>query len=166
MVKKISKKNNYNSERGIALVEVIAAMGVAIMVITALVSLSISTLRTSLNSKLLLEGSEVANREIERVRAYRDNNSWADFIEAVRGCTADTPCSMNSDISVTSSSTTEGTGSEVLTRSFTATKVDETALSTDPLDQIVRISVSVTWKIGDQDKEAHIYTDLTNWREE
>jgi len=164
--KRISRKNNYDSERGIALVEVVAALGVAVMVITALVSLSISTLRTSLNSKLLLEGSDIANREIELVRAYRDSSaSWADFVGAVRGCTA--PCSMNSNVSVNSNPTVEGTGSEALTRSFTATKVDGTPLSaTDPIDQIVRISVSVTWKIGDQDKGAYIYTDLTNWREE
>ena len=78
-----SKKMTY--QKGVALVEVIAALGVSALVITALVSLAISTLRTSLDSKLLLEGTKLANREIEMVRAYRDKPdvSWEDYIKTL-----------------------------------------------------------------------------------
>ena len=46
-----------NSQKGFTLVEVVAALGISALVITALISLSISTLRISLDSKLLLEGN-------------------------------------------------------------------------------------------------------------
>ena len=161
MIKKISKKNKRNLEGGFALVEVIAALGIAVVVITALVSLSISTLRTSLNGKLLLEGSDKANREVELVRAYRDSVSWEEFVNEVDTCIS--PCSMNSDVTVNASPTEEGSGSEKLTRSFTATNPN-TGSQVQATDTIVRISVSVTWMIGDQAKGAYVYTDLTNWR--
>ncbi len=166
MTKFKKKKNNKIYEKGIALVEVIAAMGVATVVITALVSLSISTLRTSLNSKLLLEGSEIANREIELVRGYRDANTWVDFISNVKVCTSSNPCSMNigSPPILIGQPTEDGSGAEKLTRSFTATRPDGTAVVDG--DSVVRISVSVTWQIGDQTKSAYIYTDLTNWRDQ
>lgn len=157
------KKIKY--QKGIALVEVIAALGVAIISITALVSLSISTLRTSLDSKLLLEGSKVANREIELVRAYRDQPTitWEDFIIDVRDCA---PCSMNvsGDLTVIEGVSKENEGQvEEIVRQFTATNVDGTSIGTDTPD-IVRISVSATWEIGGKTKGAYIYTDLSNWR--
>ncbi len=170
MSKKINKKR-INFESGIALVETIAALGVAVVVITALVSLSISTLRTSLNSKLLLEGSDKANKEIELVRAYRDSViSWDVFINggtgfnAIKNCTPLNPCSMDSIPSVISHETTENSGKpDQITRSFTATNPTTGADILDT-DQIVRISVSVTWTVGDENKGAYLYTDLTNWR--
>ena len=84
---------NKKAQKGFALVEVIAALGVSALVITALISLSISTLRTSLDSELLLEGTKIANREVELVRAYRDGyesedtpRSWENFISAIQNC--------------------------------------------------------------------------------
>lgn len=151
------------NETGIALVEVIAAFGIAIVVITALVSLSIFTLRASLRSKLLLEGTKMANRELELVRAYRDSSTtWDGFVSAVLVC--DSPCSMSvSPLGVTYSATTENPDTtEAVTRQFTATDVDGSSL--DGTEETVRISVSVTWNIGSDAKGAYLYTDLTNWR--
>jgi Tfp pilus assembly protein PilV len=146
------------NEKGIALVEVIAALGIAVIVITSLVSLSISTMRASLKSKLLLEGSKIANREIELVRAFRDNSAtWSDFL-TVLACTSLNPCSMKTDGSgIISGRTIENPGTtEALTRSFTAT---------DPSSNgIIRISVSVTWNVGNDAHGAYLQTDLTNWR--
>lgn len=159
---KHSNKIIFNrSEKGIALVEVIAAMAIAIIVITSLVSLSIFSLRTSLRSKLLLEGSKIANREIELVRAHRDNNTWEQFISDVMSC--GDSCSMSLDGSgVVYNSTVEGSGTESLIRYFIAKNPNGSLVSID--DDIVRISVSVTWTIGDETKGAYIYTDLSNWR--
>ncbi len=155
----IKDKHTYKNtkEKGIALVEVIAALGIAIIVITSLVSLSISTMRSSLKSKLLLEGSKIANREVELVRAFRDNSAtWEapGFLSMVSQCGA-TPCSMKVDGSgFNTSATTEGTGTEAITRSFTAAESGG----------VVRVSVSVTWKVGNDTHGAYIQTDLTNWR--
>lgn len=153
------KKRN---EKGIALIEVIAALGVTVIVITSLVALSISTLRASLRSKLLLEGTKIANRELELVRAYRDGSvSWSDFVTNVKSCSAG--CSMKTDGSgITGGSTVEGSGTEAITRSFTATTPGGAPLS--DTDSITRISVSVTWNIGGTVSGAYLYTDLTSWR--
>jgi len=166
-------KDKIKNQKGIALVEVIAALGVSAIAITALVSLSISTLRTSLNSKLLLEGTKIANREIELVRAFRDGEdpdeggprSWKKFISDVVGCVESNPCYINdSDISVFPGSKyrDEDTPEEIKW-SF----VVSDPINNDPVgetDNIVRVSVSVNWTVGDQIKGAYVYTDLSNWR--
>ena len=161
-------------QKGFALVEVIAALGVSALVITALISLSISTLRTSLDSALLLEGTKMANREVELVRAYRDGyisedtpRSWEAFINAVYACTIDTPCHMDTagGEPLQGYLTEPPTGAKAVTRSFTVTDIEGNDI-TDPSNppSVVRISVSVTWAVGDQQKGSYIYTDLSNWR--
>lgn len=165
MNKNLAVNFKKSSEKGIALVEMIVALGIAAIVITSLVSLSISSLRMSVKSKLLLEGSKIANRELELVRAYRDNSTlWAQFIADIRNC--NNPCSMNTaGGGLYLNPTIENLGTtEVITRSFTATTPGGAQLQTT--DDIARISVSVTWKIGAETKGAYLYTDLTNWRGE
>lgn len=175
MIKNIKTKNKVKKfQKGFALVEVIAALGITALVITALISLSISTLRTSLDSELLLEGTKVANREIELVRAYRDGEdistgearSWKTFVEQVAGCLS-TPCYMDIlNVEPVSGSYTDppSGGPKAITRQFIATNLNGDPI--DPLNppSVVRISVSVTWKVGDKDKGSYIYTDLSNWR--
>lgn len=147
--------------------EVIAALGIAVVAITALVSLSIATLRTSLDSKLLLEGTKIANREIELVRACRDGKSWPNFITDLNTSNCDQPdgCHMADVSTIAAGSHAEGTGIETVTRKFVVS-VPEGALDSDPPPDIIRISVSVNWKIGDQQKGSYVYTDLSNWRKQ
>ena len=161
------------TQKGFALVEVIAALGVSALVITALISLSISTLRTSLDSELLLEGTKIANREVELVRAYRDGyvsedtpRSWEDFINAVYACTIDTPCHMDTagGEPLQGYLTEPPTGAKAVTRSFTVTDIEGNTIDVANPPSVVRISVSVTWTVGDQQKGSYIYTDLSNWR--
>ncbi len=168
MNKKTGKK--FNLKEGIALVEVIAALGIAMVVITAMVSLSIYTLRSSTDSKMLMEGTKVTTREIELVRAYRDTPelSWDDFLDSIKGCIdIDHPCYIDdSDINglhvIVDSSVSVGTGIEEIKRSFTATRVNGTQLVAG--DTVARITATATWEIGGIAKSTHIYTDLTNWR--
>lgn len=168
----MKKYKKTNSQKGFALVEVIAALGISALVITALISLAISTLRTSLDSKLLLEGTKVANREVELVRAYRDGmngdepRSWSDFITDIRGCYGPSACHMNLDGSLNTAGSNKNppSGPEAVTRQFIVTKVDGSGAQVETTDNVVRISVSVTWTIGDQPKGSFIYTDLSNWR--
>ncbi|MBW6441752.1 hypothetical protein K0B04_02470 [Patescibacteria group bacterium] len=172
-----NKKHKINKkfQKGMGLVEVIVALGITVLSITALVSLSISTLRTSLNSKLLLEGSKIANREIELVRAYRDGGetldgqyiprSWSSFVNSVRDCTLETPCYIGSSGPLLGvGSQNLGTAEEV-TWYFIVTDPDTSApIIENYFPTVVRISVSVNWAVGNQDKAAYIYTDLSNWR--
>lgn len=157
-------------QKGLGLVEVIAAFSISIVVITSLVSLAIFTMRSSLNSKLLLEGTRIATREIERVRALRDSSTdWTAFLDEVKSgtgadCTcATSPCAKKctmvvSPLSVTSGQTTETIDNQAITRYFNITTD-----ANDP-SNIVRVSVFVSWNIGGQNKGTHVYTDLTNWQ--
>jgi len=156
-------KNLYKNEKGIGIVEVIAALGLAIIVLTSLVSLSLFTIRSSLHSKLLLEGTKLANREIELVRAFRDaspewENGSDGFLDEMITCT--NGCYMN-DLAVVAGNDVIGVGPEQTTRSFRATRIDGTQLLGG--DEEVRISVEVSWFVGNDAKYARLYTDLTNW---
>ncbi len=163
-----------NSQKGFTLVEVVAALGISALVITALISLSISTLRISLDSKLLLEGTKRASRQIELVRAYRDGEGssgiprgWRDFIDDLRDCSVfNSPfsCHMEDDGSLRGGVGYKGTGAEQIAYQFKMTDVQGVPLEPTDYPDIVRISVSVTWKVGDEQKGSYIYTDLSNWR--
>jgi hypothetical protein len=65
---------------------------------------------------------------------------------------------------IASGTWTEGSGAEAVVRSFTVSVPDGGSLNSTPLPDIIRISVSVTWTIGDQQKGSYVYTDLSNWR--
>jgi len=152
--------------KGMALVEVIAALGIAVVVITSLVSLSLFTLRSSLSSKLQLQGTKVATREAELIRAYRDRSDvpWGDFILAISSCFGTDVCCMDSGGStVQTGECTDGSGIELVRRSFTATRLDGVS-QLQAGDNATRVNIVATWLVGGADKSTHLYTDLTNWR--
>jgi Tfp pilus assembly protein PilV len=170
----VARKLNTN-EKGIGLVEVIAALGVSVIVLTSLVSLSLFTIRSSLESKLMLEGTKIANRELELVRAFRDSREdWYNditgegFINKVQGCT---DVDDASHCSVNYSSGLDINNAETVLNSGTAEQLTYYFFVTDPSDgsyldgteQEVRITVVVEWTVGDEQKSTRLYTDLTNW---
>lgn len=168
-----NKRKNKSLSPGIALVEVIAALGISVVVITSLVSMTLFTLRASLQSKLLLEGTKVANRELELIRSRRDNSdSWEAFVTEVMGCTGEgsegnrAVCSINlatGEVSTEPSVDNEGT-TEAVTRYFVATNPDGSSIEDVYSTTIVRISVTASWKVGTETKSTSLYTDLSNWR--
>ena len=87
------------------------------------------------------------------------------FLNEVISCTNESnACHMDyaAGLSVDDTgSATEGSGAETLTRYFIATRQDGTPLQLT--DEVVRISVVVSWDIGEETKYARLYTDLTNW---
>jgi len=143
-------------KKGIALVEVVAALGIAVVVITSLVSLAIFTMRSSLRNKLLLEGTKHANKEMELVRAYRDSVSWEDFTSDMSGCGGGCYINDISGLSVGGGTVTYGEGLEAVTRYFTA--------AVGGGEESVDITATAEWQIGGEDKSTNIYTTLTNWR--
>ncbi len=166
-----------NSEKGIGLIETIAALGLAIVVITSLVSLSVYTLRSSGRGKLLLRGSKSANEQLELVRAYRDSRSWTEFVTAVNNsnCTNTNDCYMSVDSSynlvMNSGVFTEEAGTvNELAYSFSVTDpVQEAGDNTNTIsiaDPVLRINIEVTWRVGNDPQSSHIFTDVSNWRSE
>ena len=160
------------NDKGIGLVETILAIGIAVIVITSLVSLAVFTLRSSQQSKYLLEGSKLANQQLELVRAYRETVSWTTFFTALRACdTADCWIQVDNSSGPPATITLQpgaqedlGVPAVSLVRYFRATNQDGTPLSDSTIDNIVRISVTVEWQIGGNQRYAHTYTDLTNWQ--
>jgi len=166
------KYKKIQNQYGMGLVEVIAALGLSILVLTSLVSLSLFTVRSSLQSKLLLEGTKLANRQLELVRAFRDSSDeWENspspnngFLNQVMPCITGSPCHMNSGaLSVDGSShlIDAGTPKEIEVYFVAYDPDDGTTL--DALDEEVRIAVTVRWTVAGDDKFARLYTDLTNW---
>lgn len=154
----------YKNRRGIALVEVIAALGISVVVITSLVSLSLYSLRSSLQSKLQLQGTQLAKREMELLRAYRErsDSSWQIFINSIRGCYGNSPCCINTQtLTVQSGTCSEGTGAEVINRYFTISKIS--GGQAEETDDMVRATVTASWTIGGEPKNTYLYTDFTNW---
>lgn len=165
------KMKNISKENGIGLVEVIFALGISVVIITSLVSLSLFTLRSSLQSKLMLQGTKLLTQELEMVRAYRDKESttWENFLTNVRGCSGSNRCSVPADFSVITAAekilTVDGAD---VTIYFQAHQIDASgnALPIGPSasPDFVRISGTASWVIGSQTKYVHNYTDLSNWR--
>jgi len=163
-------KHTMNNENGVGLVEVIAALGLSIIVLTSLVSLSLFTVRSSLQSKLMLEGTKLANRQLELVRAFRDSSDiWYDgssdsFLGDIIPCVPGSPCHMDAGtLSVDGSSDVIDAGTaEEIEVFFTASDPDDSG-NLDIADEEVRISVIVRWNVAGDNKYARLYTDLTNW---
>lgn len=155
---------NKLNQKGMGLIEVIAALGIATMVITSLVSLSIFALRSSLKSKLLLEASKMANREMELIRAYRDRNTWDDFVTTVTPCAPNAnpkvpTCNMDLDSSVINT-----TGS---TPDVASLDIDDIARGfyVEQDAGVVKVTVVAQWKEGGVLKNTTLRTDLTNWQQ-
>ncbi|HLC93672.1 MAG TPA: hypothetical protein VJG85_01525 [Patescibacteria group bacterium] len=164
IIKKISRfLTTGKNEKGIGLIETIAALGVATIVVTSIVSLAVYTLRSSTNSKLMILGTKYATEEIEKLRALRDSSaSWADFYDAVDGCAVQ--CYVSSSLAVNSGVESIATGgSENMQRYFWVTSTNPPT-PFDISDGILRMNVSVTWNVGNSSKHTYIYTDLSNWR--
>lgn len=168
----IKKQRKFNrNEKGMSLVEVIAAFSITVVVLTSLVSLALFTLRSSLTSKLLLEGTKTAQREIELVRAFRDQSaSWTQFRTDLNTMRCTCPAGAASCLLQCYMSTGGGvlqpvTGQQTLTvDNQQVTHFFNIIPDANDATNIVRVSVEVSWKIGSQTKSTHVYTDLTNWQ--
>ena len=158
------KKTN---ESGIGLIETLLALGVGIIIITAMVSLSIFTLRASLQNKLQISGTQLASQEIELVRALRDSkDTWKDFTDAVDGTVG--PDCFNNDCYMANAATPTVSSGKGKIAPDTAEEVVKSFRITDQSGgskTLLRVNVSITWKVGTDQKSAHTYTELSDWRD-
>ncbi|GIW69669.1 MAG: hypothetical protein KatS3mg101_0416 [Patescibacteria group bacterium] len=143
----------YFNQKGIGLVEVIAALGISVVVITSLLSLTLFSLRTSLQSTVMMEATKAANQQMELLRAYRDTVDWNTFL-GVTNCTGN--CHLSSNLIFnTSAPAIVYSGGTTITVGITATS--------DASD-VVHAKVTASWNIGGQNKSTYVYTDFTNWQ--
>lgn len=172
LIKKLKVYNQGLGVQGIGLVETIVAMGVAVIVITSMVSLSVFTLRASTRGKLYLRGSKLADQQIELMRAYRDTRvSWQQFLTDASGCGPGAPCNLSADpgnaynLKLYQSYYYENQNTPLEVR-VTVNAIDaQTGGAINvATTKIVRVTAQTRWKIGDQEKFNYVYTDLSDWR--
>lgn len=77
-------------KNGISLLEVIIAMAVSIVLIAGLVFSVTASLRNSQFAKNQTLATKFAQEGLEKIRGYRDQNTWATFISP-SGCVAYNP---------------------------------------------------------------------------
>lgn len=144
-------------QSGIGLVEVIAALGITVVVLTSLLSLTLFSLRTSLQSTLLQEATKAANAQMELLRAYRDmQTNWGDFTSEVGTCTSAQKCYVNPNLSAIVQNSTFPTNSS-------GTQIS-TGFYVNIVNNVVSTTVVSSYSIGGQNKTTYVYTDLTNWQ--
>lgn len=159
-------------QQGIGLIETLAAVGIALIVITSLVSLAVFTLRTSLQSKLSLLGTKRANQQLELVRAFRDENAgdWESVLGGLMNCH---PSAVGAKKCYMAGTVVEKSDTgfvenpaqpDELTTYFYASDASDGGALVDG-DEVIKISVTVEWKVGASDKAAYNYTYISNWRE-
>lgn len=70
----------FKDEKGQSLVETIAALAIALIVILALVRVTITSMRNANFAKNQALATQYAQEAMEKIRAYRDQNDWVTFV--------------------------------------------------------------------------------------
>ena len=83
-----NKQSFSTNKSGISLLEVIIAMTISIILISGLVLATTTSIRNSQFAKSQTLATKFAQEAMEKVRAYRDQNTWATF---TGGCTPYNP---------------------------------------------------------------------------
>ena len=145
-----------NSEQGIGLVETIVALGVSLIVITSLVSLSVYVLRASQENRMMLTATDKANEQLELLRAKRDTTTWDAFTLAMASCSSPTSVCVLTSLSGAPqavTNTTQINPNEVLVYFWAEGTGD-----------LRRIHVEGAWMSGSTIRKVYNSTDLSNWR--
>lgn len=144
-------------QAGQSLVETVVALGVIVLVISAMVSLGIVSLRATSSAKFAAIAKNLADEELELLRVYRDNVPWSTFETAIGNCSI-TTCyvSLGPPISITSAITeTVTSGGIDFTRWFT---VDATA-------DVIYIVSNARWTDFGGEHTTTAETFFAPWRE-
>lgn len=153
------KKNN----SGQSLFEVIIALGLVAMIITAVVGLATSTVRNSTFSKDNSVVTKYAQEAIEWIRQQRDTEDWATFV------THTTRVHLGTLSWTVTNDTVSGT-SYSRTVAFTCERYDvvsgtkTTLVCPDTTTNSVGVKVTVTWADGQGVHSVSVPTTLTSWK--
>lgn len=167
MMGKIGSKQKPNSsgEQGQSLVELIVAVGLIVTAITALLSLSVISLRGTSFGVSKSRAIKWAGEEIELVRAYRDSLTWSAFASGATsgvsncgGPACTLGCHIGSAVSRVSGAEALGDG---FSRCFVAEPFDGNPFGSS--DKI-KITAKVTWADQKGEQEVTLISVFTNWR--
>lgn len=74
-----SSEQGRRAQAGQTLVEVMVALGVAVTIIVALVTATVSSMRNAQFAKLQAQATKLSQEALEKARAQRDQQGWATF---------------------------------------------------------------------------------------
>ncbi len=154
-----------NNQKGIGLVETLIAISLAVVVVTSLISLAVYALRNSRQASYTAQATQIAQNQLELLRAYRDSHTWAQFTGLSCTATVSATCATAPTGGCSyplggtpdpSSAPTAGAKTDV--SPFTYTSFITNTSGT------YRAGVAVFWSVGGKNQCIYNYTDFTNWR--
>ncbi len=128
------------NQSGQSLLEVVAALAAALLVILGLVRVTIVSMRNSQMAKNQALATQYAQEAMEKIRAYRDQNSWEIFWD---------------DMDDLSSGPTD------IDTLFSKTVLVENAETSPGAADRAKVTVTVSWESGRHQSEIVSY--LTKW---
>lgn len=146
----------WRSESGQSLFEVIIAIAVVAVALTALVSLGTNALGNAQFSENQSTGASLTQEALEWVREQRDLN-WDDFVRDI-DVNGETWCLEN----LSFNSPGECGSNDLIADRFTR----EVTLNTDDpnIPQVVEVEVTTSWIESGNQKSSKANTVLTDWR--
>jgi len=135
-------------EKGQSLIEVLAALGVVVLVILALVTVTTISIRNATFAKNQSLATSYAQEAIEEIREYRDQNSWADF---VTNCNNKTAMGLSDP-------------SPPFVLSDPVCNIPETINSCDEGDSRCEVKVTISWDDAKGSHQTVLTTYLTDWQ--
>lgn len=148
--------------KGQTLVETVAALAVTVIIITALVGMAVTSLRSSNLSRSKAIATQLLSEEIEKVRIYRDVNTFSGLMLDL-GLTTEVcpsivgPLYINSSQIVVSGSETVTSNNLTFSRFFSACLTDATY-------KVIEVRATVSWNDSAGAHPIKATTYFSNWR--
>lgn len=150
------KRQHTSSQNGQTLLEIVFAVGVVAIIITALVVAGTSSLRYGQESRLRSAGVKYAQGALELAREIRDTHTWDVFL-AYSGTGSQTWC-----VDAAGAWTQDdGSGCDQIETGSPFSR-SVTFTWNDPLMSVVS---RVSWRAGSTELSTQLQTYLTQWRQ-
>jgi len=144
------------SQRGVTLIESLVALGLAAIILTAIMAMVVTAVNTSTSSKTRTVATGYANEGSEVAREMRDAVDWQTFF--AQYVSPGTVCSI---CQVTSTSSLAASGVSVTPYTRTVTFSDASPAG-NPQSRVY-VDVVVTWKDHNKDEKVELTSYLTDW---
>lgn len=153
--------------KGQGLVETILAVAVSVIVVTSLVSLAVFALRNSRQASYATSATQIAQTQIELIKAYRDNPNvtWADFTTIISTCGNPNGKCYFTQGAASTDFPINHSGEDASKSPFTYYyNLSCSSGTCNAVGGTVRAYVFVTWNVGGKSQSIYNVTDFTNWR--
>ena len=151
------------SLEGQTLVETVAALAVTVIIITALVGMAVTSLRSSNLSRSKAIASQLLSEEIEKVRIYRDANTFGGLTADLTALRTLQACNTNvGPYYVNSSNNLVGSSETVSLNSLNFSRYFYACLSASSTQ--LRVTATVSWNDSAGTHPIKATTYFSNWR--